>query len=296
MIKNLNLLRTFECAARLKSYGKAANELYISQAAVSQQMRQLESTLDVKLFYRKNKDMLLTKEGQTLYTSTQESFRVLQQGLKSITKLKLTSELTLSSTPAFTTIWLMPRLLKFYQQNPDIMVKVISSATFDDLRQQHIDLAIRFGNKVAENKDNQLNYEYLGESNVLPVCSPKLMDKKEWKSPSDLFSHWLVTLENPGPYDWASWFKNLDMSGHLTHGKWIKVDNTDMAINAVLSGQGITLAADYLVKEKLDSGELIHPFDIPHPNPLKKYLVYNPDSSAIKRIEAFKHWLKQEWC
>ena len=294
MIKNLNLLRTFECAARLKSYGKAANELYISQAAVSQQMRQLESTLDVKLFYRKNKDMLLTKEGQRLYTSTQESFRVLQQGLKSITKLKLTSELTLSSTPAFTTIWLMPRLLKFYQQNPDIMVKVISSATFDDLRQQHIDLAIRFGNKVAENKDNQLNYEYLGESNVLPVCSPKLMDKKEWKSPSDLFSHWLVTLENPGPYDWQSWFSHAGVNGYDAHSQWTKVNSTDMALNAVQSGHGVTLAVPYLCQHQLDSGELIIPFDIPHPNKVKRYLVYDPNSPRLARLNAFMSWIKGE--
>jgi len=295
MIKNLNLLRTFESAARLKSYGKAAEELFISQAAVSQQMRQLEKSISTQLFFRKNKDMLLTSEGKHLFNATQTALGVLQDGFNAISQQAEEGQLTISSTQAFTTIWLMPKLLKFNQQHPEIKIKVQSSAHFEDIKKQQIDLAIRFGITVREHTQEHLEIADLGVSRVIPVCSPALEKNNNWHSPTQLFDHWLITLDKPSPYEWISWFDVLDLKQHTNHKKWIQVASTDMAINAVLGGQGVTLAADYLVQDKLESGELIQPFEFPHPTPLHRYLVFNPKSSSIKRIEKFTDWLKQEW-
>ena len=113
-LKNINLLHTFECAARHHGYSQAASELCISQAAVSQQMRQLEAVLGKQLFLRKGKKMLLTQAGQVLFKGTQQAFAILQKSINEIKSEEVAGSLTITSTQAFTTLWLMPRLSKFF--------------------------------------------------------------------------------------------------------------------------------------------------------------------------------------
>ena len=146
-LKHLNALRTFESAARHKSYTKAAEELYVSQAAVSQQMRQLEQVLSIKLFIRSGRKMLLTQSGESLYVSTHQALNLLVKGLNSIQTEEVAGDLTITSTQAFCSLWLMPRLYKFSQQHPDINVRILGSNQKEDLQKKHIDLAIRFGVK-----------------------------------------------------------------------------------------------------------------------------------------------------
>ncbi len=293
-LKNINLLHTFECAARHQSYSKAAAELCISQAAVSQQMRQLEQSLASQLFLRKGKCMLLTQQGETLFLATQQAFKLLEKSINKITVEEIAGSLTISSTQAFTTLWLMPKLAKFSAQYPTINIRVMSSPQFEDLKEQHIDLAIRFGPGVKDNTDESLNCEYFGEDRVYPVCSATLAKKINFKNPEDLLKTWLVSLDNPGCYDWPSWFDHTNTQGYQDHPQWTEVHSTDMAINAVLNEHGFTLAARYLVIEQLKSGQLIIPVNIPHPNLVKRYFVYDGNSSKIARLNIFTHWLKQE--
>lgn len=293
-LKNINLLHTFECAARHQSYGKAAIELCISQAAVSQQMRQLEDNLARLLFIRKGKAMLLTQQGQTLLVGTQKAFQLIQKSINEISDEEISGSLTISSTQAFTTLWLMPRLSRFSALHPNINISVMSSAHFEDLKAQHIDLAIRFGPHVKENTDAQLCCQYFGEDPVYPVCSPELAKAVSFKNPEDLLKTWLVSLEKPGCYDWPSWFNHTNTQGYQTHQKWTKVHSTDMALNAVLNGHGFTLAARYLCSEQLASGQLVMPINIPHPNVVKRYFVFDESSANIARLNVFTNWLKQE--
>ena len=291
-LKNINLLHSFECAARHQSYSKAAAELCISQAAVSQQMRQLEENLSAQLFLRKGKSMLLTQPGKTLLLGAQHAFKVLEKSINEITVEEIAGSLTISSTQAFTTLWLMPKLSKFSVLYPEINIRVMSSPQFEDLKEQHIDLAIRFGPRVKENTDTSLNCEYFGEDPVYPVCSAALAKSINFTAPGDLLKTWLVSLDNPGCYDWPS--EHAQTQGYQTHQQWTEVHSTDMALNAVLNGHGFTLAARYLIIEQLKSGQLVVPVNIPHPNVVKRYFVYDENSAKIARLNTFTDWLTQE--
>ncbi|WP_085297380.1 LysR substrate-binding domain-containing protein [Cognaticolwellia mytili] len=293
-LKNLNLLRSFECAARHQSYSKAASELCISQAAVSQQMRQLEALLDSQLFIRKDKKMLLSQKGKTLFQASEQAFHILQKSINAITQEGIAGSLTITSTQAFIALWLMPKLHKFSALYPEIEIRVTTSPGFEDLKQQHIDLAVRFGTTVEKNTPPGYSCEYFGEDPVYPVCSAQLAKKLNFNQPADLLQTWLVSLENPGLYNWPSWFENCGMSSYQEHQRWTKVHSTDMALNAVSNGHGFTLAARYLCIEQLKSGTLVKPINIAHPEVVKRYLVFDANSAKIARLNIFIKWLKAE--
>lgn len=294
VLRNFNLYRSFECAARHHSYSKAASELCISQAAVSQQMRQLEEEIGSKLFLRKDKQMLLTQKGKTLFEATKQAFAILHKSINEIKNEGIAGSLTITSTQAFASLWLMPKLNKFSMLYPDIEIRVMSSPGFDDIKQQHIDLAIRFGLNVEENTDPTLTCEYFGEDPVYPVCSSQLAQTQSFKTPIDLLNTWLVSLESPSPYDWPAWFESTDTKEYKKHQHWTKVNSTDIALSAVLNGHGFTLAVRYLCIQQLINGQLVIPVNIPHPNVVKRYLVFDADSARIARIKVFAAWLKQE--
>ena len=238
--------------------------------------------------------MLLSPQGESLFKSSREALAIINRGVSQLYQEAIPGELTISSTQAFTNLWLMPRLQGFVEKHPDIQIRFVPSAGFEDLKHAHIDLAIRFGTEVDKSTPKPLACEYFGESDVYPVCSSLLASKVNLNAPQALLSNWLVTLENPGPYDWQSWFSHAGVNGYDAHSQWTKVNSTDMALNAVQSGHGVTLAVPYLCQHQLDSGELIIPFDIPHPNKVKRYLVYDPNSPRLARLNAFMSWIKGE--
>jgi len=293
-LRNLNLLRSFESAARLSSYSKAASELCISQAAVSQQMRQLESIIGNQLFVRKSKKMLLTAKGKTLLDATQQALSIIQKGISDVSSEALAGELTVTSTQAFTTIWLMPRLHKFLAMHPDIEIRILSSADFENIKEQHIDLAIRFGLNVEQNTDTSLVCEYVGQDDVVPICSPILAREHHFSEPEDMLSTWLIRIGNRGPYDWPALFEHYGSDKYQAHQQWTTVQSTDMALSAVLNGHGCALIARYLCEQHLASGELVIPLDLTHPNVVKRYFVYDPNSARRKRLAVFIEWLKKE--
>ena len=293
-LKNLNLLRSFECAARHQSYSKAASELCISQAAVSQQMRQLEATLASPLFIRKGKKMLLSQKGTTLFAAAEQAFNILHKSINEIREEGIAGSLTITSTQAFIALWLMPKLHKFSALHPEIEIRVTTSPGFEDLKQQHIDLAIRFGMSVEKNTPAGYRCEYFGEDPVYPVCSAQLAKTFDFNKPADLLQTWLVSLESPGIYNWPSWFEHCGVTAYKTHQRWTKVHSTDMALNAVSHGHGFTLAARYLCIEQLNTGRLVMPVNITHPEVVKRYLVFDENSAKMARLKLFIKWLKTE--
>ncbi|RXJ73964.1 LysR family transcriptional regulator [Veronia nyctiphanis] len=294
MLKNLNLLVTFECAARHRSYSLAADELFISQAAVSQQMRQLEKSLGRTLFVRRNRQMMLTQEGETLLESAEAGLKILNEGIQKVYKQDISGELIISSTQAFNALWLMPRLRRFNAIYPHISIKAVSSPVFDDLQQSHIDLAIRFGMNVEEQTPASLNCDYFGTDHAFPICSPYLVEQLSLSVPEDLNSAHLITLDSPGRYSWAEWFEGIGVVGSTDGNNMTTVSSTDMALSAVLSGMGVMLSVAYLCQKQLESGELVVPFDVPHPNVVNRYFVYHPLSPKLSRLKIFMTWLKAE--
>jgi len=293
-LKYLNALRTFESAARHKSYTKAAEELFVSQAAVSQQMRQLEQALLVKLFIRSGRKMLLTQSGESLYTSTNQALNLLIKGLNSIQNEDVAGDLTITSTQAFCSLWLMPRLYKFSQQHPNVNVRILGSNQKEDLRKKHIDLAIRFGVTKRLADSDHLVMEEFGEDVVYPVCSPKLLQHMWLKSPKDLLDCTLVSLANERLVTWETWFEHAGVDGYENLTKKTEVTSSDMALSAVLSGHGVTLAASAMFSQYIPTKQLVVPFKIRHPIIWKRFLAYDPNSVKRKRIQVFIDWIRTE--
>ncbi|MCJ8319143.1 MAG: LysR substrate-binding domain-containing protein [Colwellia sp.] len=293
-LRHLNNLRTFESAARHQSYSKAATEMFLSQAAVSQQMRQLEISIGSKLFIRRGRKMELTQSGVKLHKATQQAFDILLNGFNDIQREGVDGSLTITSTPSFSSMWLMPRLHKFSKKHPEIKISVASSNHFEDLKQSHIDLAIRFGTSSEKASSKGLKCDCFGEDDVYPVCSPQLAQDISFDSPQDILKSWLVTLEPSGPFNWQAWFKHAGVKNYQAHKQWTEVASTDIALSAVLSGHGFTLAAEFLFLQYLEKGELIIPLDIKHPLSVKKYLVYDDNSAKKIRLDIFMAWLKEE--
>jgi len=293
-LKQLNNLRSFESAARQQSYSKAAKELFITQAAVSQQMRQLEAAMGSRLFTRNGRKMELTESGEKLYVATQTAFDALLKGFNSIQTEEVAGTLTITSTQAFTSLWLMPRLYKFSIKHPEIKVKIVSSNSIEDLRQGHIDLAIRFITANETDTSDGMTYEFIAEDHVYPACSPQLIKEFKFKEPKDILNFWLVSLENQGRIDWPTWFKEAGVKNYQDHKKWTEVSTGDMALSAVLSGHGFTLASQALFSQYVNTGQLVIPFNIKHPISFKRYFVFDPNSAKKSRLDVFTAWLKEE--
>ncbi|SFD42209.1 LysR substrate-binding domain-containing protein [Pseudoalteromonas denitrificans] len=294
-LRHLNNLRSFESAARHQSYSKAATELCLSQSAVSQQMRQLEISLDTKLFIRKNRAMALTQSGIKLLHATQHAFDLLLNSFNDIQCEDIEGDLTITSTPSFSSLWLMPKLHQFSIKHPQIKIRIASSNHFEDLKQSHIDLAIRFGTHRVENEtSDDLTCEYFGEDNVYPVCSTQLAQEIDFDAPQDILKSWLINLENAGAYNWEAWFKHANIKNHQSHTQWTEVNSTDIALSAVLSGHGFALAAESLFSQFLNAGTLAIPIKIKHPLTVKRYLVFDPNSAKKARLNIFMSWLKEE--
>jgi len=293
-LKHLNALRTFESAARHNSYSQAAEELFVSQAAVSQQMRQLEQVLKVKLFVRTGKKMLLTASGETLYGSTHTALNLMIEGFNSIQNESIAGDLTITSTQAFCSLWLMPRLYKFSQENPDINVKILGSNLKEDLQKKHIDLAIRFGVEKRLSPSENLVMEEFGEDVVYPVCSPNLLKHMWLQSPKDLLDCTLVSLANDRIVTWQKWFEHAGVKGYEKVNKKTEVTSSDMALSAVLSGHGVALVASAMFSQYILTKQLVVPFKIKHPVIWKRYLVFDPTSVKRKRIKVFIDWIHAE--
>jgi LysR family glycine cleavage system transcriptional activator len=293
-LKHLNGLRCFESAARHNSYSKAAEELFVSQAAVSQQMRLLEEVLEVKLFMRNGRNMQLTQSGEKLYQSTHQAMMLLIKGLNSIQTEGLAGDLTITSTQSFCSLWIMPRLFRFAQLHPDINIKILGSNQVEDIQAKHIDVAIRFSTNDRMRMDDQLQYEQFGEDSVYPVCSPNLLKHVKLKDPQDLLKCSLVSFANEKIVTWKAWFDNVGVEGYEFHTKKTEVTASDMALSAVLSGHGVTLSASSFFTPYLQSKQLVIPFKIRHPVKWQQYIVFDPNSARLKRIKVFVDWVKAE--
>ncbi|WP_281558749.1 LysR substrate-binding domain-containing protein [Thalassomonas sp. RHCl1] len=293
-LKHLSVLRGFESAARHNSYSKAAEELFISQAAVSQQMRQLEQSLGVKLFMRQKREMQLTPSGETLYQATNQAFRLLTQALNNIQGEEVAGSLTITSTQSFASLWLMPRLYRFSIKHPEISIKIAGSNHIEDLQHSHIDLAIRFGSGARQQTKPGLYCEAFGQEEVYPVCTPALAAEMALKKPQDILKCWLVNLRYAKLSNWPAWFEEAGIKNYQQHKLWTEVTSTDLALSAVLSGHGITLSSKSLFTQYVNTGQLVIPFDIKHPITVPRYLVFDENSAKKQRLAVFINWLKEE--
>lgn len=281
----LNALRAFEASARQLSFTRAAEELFVTQAAISHQIKSLEEHLGIKLFMRKNRALLLTEEGQSYYLDIKDVFNQLNDATERLLARGAKGAITVSLQPSFAIQWLVPRLNAFNILHPDVDVRIKAVDQPDGSLTEDVDVAIYYGRgRWPDVRAEQLHTEYL-----IPVCSPLLLQgKKPLNTVHDLANHTL--LHDTSRRDWKRWFKEAGVKGvNVNHGPIFS--HTAMVVQAAVHGQGVALANSILAKPELDAGRLISPFNHMLISKNAYYIVCRENQADVGKIEAFRDWV-----
>ena len=292
----LRAMRAFESAARHLSFKKASDELCVTPAAISHQIRSIEQYLGVQLFIRLNRTITLTVHGKRCLDEISQGFIHLSRALSLLTADKQnTKRLVISSGPAFASKWLIPRLTKFSNLQPEIQTSVIASLDLADLLNDQIDVAIRFGKRP----EVSIYAECLLEEMVVPLCSPTLKNQTgEPPSLDNLAEFKLIHDESLNMIDsqsmgWPEWLDRFNMPHiNLAHG--LRFNHADHALQAAIEGNGIVLGRRVLAALDLQSGRLIIPFGQAIPSKLHFYFVCTHDKIGMNTVKVFHDWLFEE--
>ena len=290
----LSALKVFEAAARLESFKHAAEELFVTPGAVSQQIRLLEEHVGVELFSRDGRRVILSDAGKTAALILKEAFekmfeatRIMKQGVQK-------GRVTVSVAPSFAAKWLMPRLDGFSQANPDIDIWISADMSPVDFSVSDIDLAVRYGSGHY----NGLVSEHLLDEAVIAVCSPLLYEAAPIKNPVDVAHHNLLhdmgfDGDTSCP-DWAMWFKAHGVENADT-ARGPRFNQSHMVIEAACAGRGIALAKRTLAEADLKSGRLMVLFEA-EDQPVKYgYYIVRPASRVPTSAQIrFMDWIKNE--
>ena len=303
----LNALRAFEVAARHLSFTKAADELSVTQAAISHQVKALEAHLGLKLFRRLNRGLLLTEEGQICLATAREAFDRIAETAERVRANERRATLTVSVLPSFASKWLVPRLGRFRLAHADIDVRVAPDERLVDFARDDVDMGIRYGN----GRYPGLHTVWLMEEEVFPVCSPALRSGGHpLSAPSDLAHHTL--LHDEGHDGWRTWLLAAGLPEiDPTRGP-IFTDSSHL-VEAAVEGQGVALARGALAAADLSAGRLTRPFALGLPavadlyagrltRPFAlglpaafAYYVVCPEATAeTPKVKAFTAWLLDE--
>ena len=297
----LNALRAFEAAARHKSFKAAAEELFVTPAAISQQIKSLEETLDVKLFHRQSRQITLTRAGLRGLDKVTEGFNCLAESVQQMKSDDGDTTLTVWSSPSFAAKWLVPRLAEFTQANPGIDLDISvdrslidSSAAAGALHIEKfklgmIDVAIRFG----QGDYADLKVDKLFEVSAIPLCSPRLLEGEHpLKTPDDLRHQTL--LHDATPYEgrpsWDKWLEACGVEGiDVDHG--ISFNSVSMALAAAVDGQGVVYTLDALASDDIEAGRLVAPFDLSLPLDHAYYMITLEEHADKPKVVRFCEWL-----
>ncbi|MDX6751917.1 transcriptional regulator GcvA [Geminicoccaceae bacterium 1502E] len=287
----LNALRAFVVAGRHLSFSRAAEELNVTPAAVSQQVRQLEDHLGCALFRRATRQLLLTDEGQACLPGLAEGFEKLAEALAAIENLDEGGQLTLSVAPSFAGKWLLPRIDAFAIAHPEIDVRISAAMQVVDFDAEDVDCAIRYGGGDYPG----LEVDKLLSESVVPVCSPALLEGGEpLETPVDLRRFTLLhddgAERDASCPDWAMWLKAAGVEGvDATRGP--RFDQSSLVLEAAVLGRGVALAKERLAEADLRAGKLVRLFDLRQPLAFAYYFVCPPRKRGLRRVQAMRAWL-----
>ena len=303
----LNALRAFECAARHRSFRKAALELHVTPAAISHQDKALEDLLGVQLFRRVTRGLELTAEAQASLPKLAEGFDALAGAVALLRAPPAVTTVRVGAAPSFAGKWLTPRLHGFVAAHPDADIRIIASTRFidprqrsaddfdrDDIQDADIDIAIRFGSgRYADRQANRLF-----DVRATPMCSPQLLEGPHpLLTPDDLRHHTLLhddTLaQDEGGADWNTWLKAAGVAGvDTTRGTHF--NHASLGLDAAIDGAGVVLSYPVLASSDLARGRLVAPFAISVPVDFGYFVVSANGARDQPVIAAFHQWLVEE--
>jgi len=279
----LNALRAFEASARHLSFTKAGLELRVSQAAVSQQVKVLESSLRIKLFRRLTRGLALTEEGEALWPAISDAFGRISQVLERFENGRLREIVTVGVVGTFASGWLLPRLRKFGAANPQIDLRIFSNNNRVDLAGEGLDYAIRFGDGAWHGTDAVRLFDAF----FTPMCSPSVA--KMLRAPLDLHRETLLRSYRPG--EWAQWFEAAKCKQPKITGPMF--DSSVGLAHAAAQGGGVALLPSILFADDLARKRLVRPFDVQVL--LGAYWLTSLKSRRLSpAMQIFKDWLVKE--
>ena len=288
------------------NFSRAADELYVTQSAISKQIRMLETELGVKLFDRTTRKLELTVEGREYLDTISESFTAMRQATQRIRRSTEGASLSISVLPSLGIYWLMPRLNDFNHRYPEIKIHLTTSIEPVDFDHDKVDVAIRVGQLPGQESAEDgarielhmtenwtgVAVEYLTDDILVPVCSPDYKRRSApLEDPEDLRNAILIHNSTRGKA-WPDWLaaigkSKLDPPQNLAFGHFF------LARTAAIEGQGVAILPDILVRDALDEGSLITPF----PQKLKSrgayYILFPKKTSSNMASRVFRQWLKE---
>ncbi len=284
----LNALKAFEAAARHESFTRAAEELCVTQGAVSHQVKALEAELGLKLFNRQPQRLVITEAGRDYLVVVRDALDRIAMGTERLLQRQSTGVLTVSTSPNFASKWLVHRLGRFAEAHPTIDLRVSATLHHVDFAREDVDVAVRHGDGTAPG----LDITRLWTEELFPVCSPKLLrGRHALRRPADLAHHALLHLDHR--QDWSKW---LDAAGvkdaDLSRGPVL--NQASMVIDAAVDGQGVALARTGLAARDLICGRLVRPFSLALPVSYAYWIVCPKATAKLPKITTFREWLLAE--
>ena len=289
----LNALRAFEAAARHLSLSLAANELNVTPAAISHQVRLLEDHIGLPVFERNGRGLALTDAGAAGIRDLREAFAHLTAAMDAIGSLGETGVLSVSVAPSFATKWLMPRLISFEREHPQIDIHISASVQLAEFARDHIDVAIRYGAGGYPN----VHFEKLLAETVIPVCSPSLTGGRQLDSAREFVGLTLLhddSPENdPSCPNWDTWLRAAGIND-VDVARGPRFNQSSLVIEAAILGQGVALAKSALAAADLQAGRLVRPIDTQRPVDFSYYFVAPRAKLNLPKVAYFHQWLKQQ--
>ena len=287
----LDLIKGFEAAARLSNITLAAAELFLTQSAVSRQIKALEQHLGVTLFVRQHRGLELTEAGRRYFDAAAQALKLLRAAGDDVRGAP--RSLTVTTTPGFASLWLIPRLAEFTRTHRDIDVRI--SATYEtlDLERKGVDFAIRYG------AVKPAGATWLFGERLMPVASPLLLGdlKRPLKEPADLEHHVLLHMDQDStqiPWmDWNTWFRAVGIDEVKPAGI-LRFARYDEVISAALAGQGVAPGGMPLLKQHLRDGRLVALFGKSLATPRGYYLIESESAGSSEAARDFARWVKRE--
>lgn len=288
----LNALRSFEAAARHLSFTLAAEELSVTQGAISRQVKLLEEHLRCTLFVRKTRELALTPAGYQLLPKLTKMLDELAAISKQLRNPE-SNELKIKVSPTFAIRWLLPRMKQFELQNPDIPLRVTTSWQTSDsdeeLDLEYYDLVLHSGHFPFKSR----YAEFIRDESIVPVCAPGYISNENPLANFEDLAR--ATLIHPtlAHEDWKRWLGELGLP-HINADNGLDFDTLDMAITAAVAGHGITVADSILIKDELDAGRLVIPFNQPVKSQFAYGILIRPEKRNLHKVARFRNWLLSE--
>jgi len=283
----LSALRAFESAARYCSFTKAADELCVTQSAVSRQIRYLEDRLGVVLFVRGHRSLSITPEGERYFEDLSGLFRQMAWATERLTKKSRQELLQLHCHTTFADRWLIPRLGKFIERHPEVDIRISASTLLHEPEREQVHAIISSSRAFSRGADTLFHYT------MVPICTPGYRDAVIPRGSPEELENAVLIHASGAPAHWTTWLDTCQMGSARGH-RQIRLETTASAITAASRGLGIAIASLAFVRESVEAGTLVIP--VPRVVSLSLAYCFSPvgQSNKVAAVRKFQAWLLEE--